>query len=654
MRRWNCLMMKKKSKTNADLLIIKRIFLCLVLSVAFLIGITLASTGHATEGATKGATEKLYIAGAPDGYPIEYYDSVTKSYKGLLPNSLDEISESVNVDIEYIDPSDEDNRIDMAKKIQIDFICTYGLDDKEVRVAGLTLGEELFSFMKNGEEVAIRLAYTKSMPVSLIEKLEKQLSKYWLDEADSLLIEFASSEHQAITQSKTHLIIMLIVLASIVLVILLILIILSKRNGKIKSILMIDEITGHDSYQKWEMDYANVVVPENREHYYLMFLQTNVDKVMSLYSYEVIQEILTEISNSIIPLVDIEKEGFSRYNQSDFVFYLRYNKLEDVEKRVKKIMNTVSEDVLSLDHNFSSQMHSGIYCLKVSDSDIKESIYYTEIAKENASINSSDFVIYNKDVERQTLSKYSLGNEAVHGLFNDEFQLYLQPIFNMDTNKIYGAETLVRWNHPTRGLLYPNDFMDIMKKQNLIGKMDMEIYRQGCKLLSQVNQKDSSDLNFLFNFSADSISQDGFVSDIKGIANQYNIDHKNILIQLNQVIDSSQDEELIDIVSKLRTLGFNICLAELELDREFYNYLSSGINIVKIRHDLVKHVEEESGQKIIKSIVNMCNDLELLVLCVGVENGEQANALQKLNCHLASGYHFCYPLDKEQFANLLS
>lgn len=639
-------MIKKKISNSSLFVLIRIFFLVVIFSIVLLFSMLPTQNSH--------AATKLFVAGMPDGYPIEFYDKASKSYKGILPDSFEEISKEINVDIEYVKPSPSDNRLDMSREIQVDFICTYGLTDKDISNAGLKLGKELASFYKDGERTSVNLAYTRSMPENLAAELEDKLSKYWLDDVDSLLIEFASNEHRIISQNRINLIIIFSATILISIIALIVMISLFIHNRQIKKELLTDEITGFYSYRKWEIDYEKTVVPNKREHYFLLFLQTNMDMAMNLYSYEDMRAILTEIAGSIFPLVNSKNESFSRINQSNFIFYLQYNNIDDIKQKVKVIMRIISEKIINFDKNFSSQMSAGIYPLKISDGDIRKAIYYTEIAKENAHINSKDYVIYDKYIEEQTISKYSLGSEAVHGLFNNEFILYLQPIFSIDNEEIDGAEILVRWKHPTKGLLYPKDFMGTMKKQNLTYKMDMEIYRQGCKLLSQINQKYSRQLKFLFNFSSEDIKQDGFVDNIDAAAKQYDLNPENILIQLNQVIESTEDNELLSIVSTLRSLGFSVCLAELELDREFYRYLDKGINTVKIRHDLVKHVEEENGRKIIKNIINMCNDLNLMVLCVGVEKPTQVAILKELGCHFASGYHFCYPLDKNEFTKLLS
>lgn len=108
----------------------------------------------------------------------------------------------------------------------------------------------------------------------------------------------------------------------------------------------------------------------------------------------------------------------------------------------------------------------------------------------------------------------------------------------------------------------------------------------------------------------------------------------------------------METIKKLRGFGFHICLSGLELDRVFFEYLECGVDYIKLRHDLIRHTNKPEGKKIIQSIMNLCKDLGLKVICMGVENKEQAEYLKGIGCSYATGFYYYYPVSQDAFDRL--
>lgn len=135
-------------------------------------------------------------------------------------------------------------------------------------------------------------------------------------------------------------------------------------------------------------------------------------------------------------------------------------------------------------------------------------------------------------------------HEAIHGLMHQEFIMYLQPIVEIGSGKIMGAEALVRWQNPGRGLMQPGDFLDVIKRKQLTGKMNMDIFRQGCRFLREEADKGKK-LDLLFNFTVENVGDEQFAEELNTVAEQYGIDRDRIVIQLNQIVEMSRSDSFM-------------------------------------------------------------------------------------------------------------
>lgn len=600
------------------------------------------------------AQDEIYVAGIPNMYPVEYYDYVSREYGGAVPQMLHGAARQAGLKIKYTGTPGRDERIELAKNMQVDMVCTYGLSEQQISAAGLTPGAELFSIYENGADTAVMLAYTKSMPENHIILLEQELAKYSSKDIESLLVQVSQTEYDKSAKEKNYLFIGTMCLILFILLETAVFLLLLIKKRQTDKMLMTDEVTGKSSYTAWKQKLKKCIKTETKERYLMVFMQTGMDKDAKLYGYDETTVMLKAVSDVIEGYTSKEKEGFARFRQSDFVIFMHYARVSGALKRLEQMHKVIKQSLAEVDGNYIVKLHTGVYKLNIADNDIEKAIYYSEIAKDSAKSNSKEIVIYDNEIERQTKAEYSMGNEIVRGLMGGEFKMYLQPIQQIDNGSICGAETLVRWHNPERGLLRPQDFIDTLKKKKLTGKMDMEVYRQGCKLMAELLHKEQRELSLLFNFTAEDVGKEGVATQIISAAQGYGLNCANIIIQLNHAVAEANSPELKNAIKMLRQKGFNVCLSELELDRVFFEFLECGVNTVKIRYELIKHVEETNGKAIVRNIVKLCKELGLGVVCVGVENKRQAEALYGLGCNFASGNYFYYPVNSDDFGELIN
>lgn len=595
------------------------------------------------------AGDEVYLAGAPDHWPFEYYDSARDDYRGIIPDMLRIAGEQEGISIRYLNPSSKDTRLSMAANAQVDAVCTIGLDQDELTAAGLETQTELFSYEEDGEQISLSLAYTRSMPAATRQSLEQALQSIDPAQLQGLYVHYLRDSTPHLSQIYTYRLMLAVCLLLFLLLLWVIYKKLKKKNQQIRQLTYEDSTTGRDNLASFREKYNRYIVPENREHYAVLFLSAGIDSINHIYGNEEAHKALKLISDTCAPFIREECEGFCRYHEFSFVYFIQYSNLERIKERVNQMQDAIRQAFEDAKKTYFLDLYTGVYRLKQIDDDMQRTIQYSEAALEYAQMYYLNLALYDEYVENVAISGYAMEHEAVHGLMHQEFIMYLQPIVNLNSGSIVAAEALVRWKNPKRGLLQPDDFLKTMRRKQLIGKMNMDIYRQGCRFLKDETEKGHA-LQMLFNFTAENMGDEQFVSHLNAVIEQYHLDAGQITIQLNQIVEIARVESFKKTINALRKSGFNVCLAGLELDRVFLEYLECGVNTLKLRRELIQQLEQPNGWKLMRSISTLCHDLNLKILCVGVENETQARLLSELGCELASGFYYYHPLSQKTFS----
>lgn len=598
------------------------------------------------------AAENIYIAGIPDAWPLEFYDKDSGSYQGVVPDMLREAGEAAGISISYIHPSEEDMRLELAKNVQVDAVCTLGLDSQALAQAGLEEGSIFFTYIEDGVEKKAALAYSKSMETADRESLEKALKGLDEKQIRNRILYYALREKGGNHFWEEYGFAFLIAFAVVIVLLIAVSWKFSRKKKRIEQLAYQDDVTGKNNFTDWKRKWNQIVADGNRELYAVTFLSGGIDVISHIYGYEEAEYALKLFSDVCAEWIVPEKENFARFNEYYFVFSLQFMNVQELKARIYRLYETLEYRFREENKKYFLELNMGIYKLSNVDTDSLKTVQYSEVAAEYAKTHFLKAVVYNEMVEKDTISGYAMEHEAVNGLIHQEFILYLQPILDIKTGKIYGAEALVRWKNPNRGLLSPGEFLDIMKKKQLLSKMDLEIYKQGCRFL-QKEQKCGNDIHLMFNFTTENMKNEQFADILKVIAEENRIKTNRILLQLNLDDAGEESEVYWNTVRRLKEAGFEIWLSGLELNEVLFRFLEHGVRGIKLGYELIGQIKHPKGRKVIGNVVALCQELKLKVLCVGAEDEAQAQSLKQLGCELVSGKHFYYPVTPEGFGELL-
>ena len=262
----------------------------------------------------------------------------------------------------------------------------------------------------------------------------------------------------------------------------------------------------------------------------------------------------------------------------------------------------------------------------------------------------------------QTSMKQKLENEqeilfgVKKGLDKREFVIYFQPQCSARTKRIVGAEALVRWNHPHKGLLPPGEFIPILETSGFIAKLDYYVWEEVCRFLHERIEKGLAVVPISVNVSRVDIYQYNITEVFCELITRYELDPKLVEIEITESAYTEDFHYLIQAVKKLRDAGFIVLMDDFGSGYSSLNMLKDiEIDILKIDMKFLE-VNDNSAYKsssILESIIQMGKWLGLHLIAEGVETKAQEDNLLSLDCEYMQGYFFYKPMSVEDFEFLL-
>ena len=227
-------------------------------------------------------------------------------------------------------------------------------------------------------------------------------------------------------------------------------------------------------------------------------------------------------------------------------------------------------------------------------------------------------------------------------LSNDEFKIYYQPLVNAE-GKIIGVEALARWINSRYGNVSPDVFMPLLEKSNLIYKFQNKIFEMACLQIQCLNKITNSNIKASINISPIQFENDNFITDIRKIINDNNIDTNNIEIEITESYPINKIEDINIKLAELKDMNIKVALDDFGTGYNSIKYLSEfDFDVVKIDKSFINKVTENPD--FISSIIEMIHSVGSKVVSEGVEEEEQVEVLKDLGSDIMQGYFFYRPL----------
>jgi EAL domain-containing protein (putative c-di-GMP-specific phosphodiesterase class I) len=276
------------------------------------------------------------------------------------------------------------------------------------------------------------------------------------------------------------------------------------------------------------------------------------------------------------------------------------------------------------------------------------------VAAREKNHNYVDYIHFYNDVEhKQRLIEQEIENDMEKALAENQFYICIQPKFNAKTSKIVGGETLVRWNHPKKGIISPALFIPVFEKNGFIIHLDYFVWEETCKFIAKRKQEGNFYVPISINISRAHFYGHELMNTLTSLIKKYNLQPADIELEITESLCGEKPDLIYDKIRALQNAGFKIAMDDFGSGYSSLNMLKEmPLDIIKMDLKFLDD-DQEKGRLILKALIEMAQTMDLLVVVEGVEFLQQVEFLRQFKDCILQGYYFSRPIKTDELEVML-
>lgn len=412
-----------------------------------------------------------------------------------------------------------------------------------------------------------------------------------------------------------------------------------------------DRLTGLSGKDGFYRETSAMLLEDKLQDYILFRCDIrHLKHINSLYGMEMGDKVLCFVADHLRKRVELYGT-LGRLGSDDFVACVPSNKFEEniYELEEKEIIETGIEPSLL-------NLCVGIYPIKDKKMPIDSMCDRAEFALNTIRENYLyHYIYYNDRMEREITDVRTIENDMHIGLQKNQFHVYYQPIYDLKTGKIVSAEALVRWLHPTRGLIPPDKFIKLFEKNGFINLLDEYVLKRVCLDLQKWKMEDVNFVPISVNISRVELNDMAHILKMKKIMEKAHIPFTDISLEVTENAFVEASSQFLFVLQKIKELGIKVLMDDFGSGYSSLNVLKNmPVDILKIDMRFLETNDPFGrSRNILRYIILMAKAVHLLVIVEGVETKEQVEFLQALECDQVQGYFYSRPIEEIKYKGLI-
>jgi len=324
---------------------------------------------------------------------------------------------------------------------------------------------------------------------------------------------------------------------------------------------------------------------------------------------------------------------------------------ESISTIAQNICSSISNPFVFIQQKMFVTTSLGISIYPDDGDDVNSLLKHADLAMFSAKKSRNNYSFYQQGMEDKVAKRLELEHQLRYAINHDQLVLHYQPQLELKSNQIIAAETLIRWEHPTHGLLGPAEFVPLAEETGLITDLTFWVINQAFEQISEW-QTQKCDVKLSINLSAKDIETPGALSDfLKHQLEKTGISPTLIELELTESMLMDDPEKSNQELLTLKDMGFALAIDDFGTGYSSLNYLKKlPVDILKIDRSFIKEIEINPDDKpIVKGIIALADSLSLTTIAEGVENEQQMAIVKELGCDTIQGYLISRPLPREEF-----
>ncbi len=366
-------------------------------------------------------------------------------------------------------------------------------------------------------------------------------------------------------------------------------------------------------------------------------------------------QLLQEVSNRLISSVRVS-DTIARMGGDEFAFLLpNIDHPDGTETVFKKVMKAFEETVIASEHQLHVTASIGVCVFPQDGEDLSVLMRKADTSMYQAKkLGRNNFQFFTPEMERQASNRLNLENEMRMAIDQDRFELFYQPQIDLETNRIMGAEALIRWQRMPGVFVSPMEFIPLAEESGLIVQIGEWVIRTACKQSAIFREKLGRTLRIAVNVSPRQFRQKNLVSCILSALQDNNIEPQDFEVEITENALMADMENAVLVLGLLRGLGIHVALDDFGTGYSSLSYLSRfPVDRLKIDQSFMKNITiSPENASLAKVIVNMAKTLDIPVTAEGVETLEQLDFLRATGCDEVQGFFIGRPMPPETLLEL--
>ena len=418
------------------------------------------------------------------------------------------------------------------------------------------------------------------------------------------------------------------------------------ERRRLNQLITTDIITGGNN-KEYFMQRAGKEIYKNRRKYAVV--QLRLEKYRNFctaYGLHQGENLLEEIYSNISHILG-KKEILAHVEKSDFALLLEYHSSDELNIRIKNIMNTIRERSNGRHLTFSA----GVCQVASKNDDAAQLLTFAGIAIPKTPTINDEIEWFSDSMKEDQVWERRIEDDMEEALYKHEFQVYLQPKYSTKQERLSAAEALVRWIHPVIGFISPGKFIPLFEKNGFILQLDDYMLTEVAKLQANWLSQGKKLVPISVNVSRAHFAEDNLAEHICYIVDRFKVPHEYIELELTESAFFDDKATLLNTVRKLKDAGFKVSMDDFGAGYSSLNSLKElPLDIIKLDAEFFRSVDDiNRSNLIVGETISLAKKLGMQIVAEGIETREQVDFLAQQDCDLIQGFYFSKPLPVSEF-----
>ncbi|MCW9048572.1 MAG: EAL domain-containing protein [Gammaproteobacteria bacterium] len=414
-----------------------------------------------------------------------------------------------------------------------------------------------------------------------------------------------------------------------------------------------DELTGLANRAQFSAYVKSCLIDKDSEEIIaVLFIDLDhFNLINDCFGHELGDKLLVRISKLLNSKVD-KNEMLARLGGDEFAILKCLHKNDSWVHKYAESLNELLKQPVTVD-GFDIYPSASIGVVIVKDAvttvtslmqDADAALYHAKSKGRNR------YECFDQKMRDEVVKRVNMGNELRQAIENDQFEAYYQPFTNLNKGGVTGFEALIRWNHPLKGMILPDEFIPVAEETGLIFSITKKMLLMGCCQIKEWHDMGLGDIKVSVNCSARDFNEQNMQQIIEETIKESGADIRQLELELTESSIMDDAENSIECMRLLTGMGLNISIDDFGTGYSSFSYIKQfTIDKLKIDRTFIYDTpQEQDDVAIVEAIIAMAHRLKIKVVAEGVETAEQLTFLQAANCDVIQGYLLGKPMSSEE------